>query len=328
MIQGYDKKGDPFDINYVFKLGAPSIQFTSKGIDPACSVTIPIIGGSVKTTEIDEPINSNVYSILVSEIPLATANGTVGASRNPQDSDKPFIFPSSNTTGVVTLNLGVADAPIVVDILIADVDKSKRIGWIDNQKDNLGGKIKTYLKDPHSGGSIRWDLAQANNNLPPRNETSLVPKLFRFAIQAATRSKEADTILSLFIQTDTTQRGQEKELQSHWSAKWSDYGVPPIPSSESYTASVIFNNEMILGLMGKSSKEFTIKKAPSQPTGGLKLTVLTHKSFHIKGENTIDTYYHATRSSVNESLDDESKALHITLGQHVRIYLLYSLIGY
>lgn len=327
--QGYDKYGNPYDVNYDFELGAPSIQFTSKGDDPTCSVTIPITGGSVKTPAVTMAISPDVYSIFVAEIPLASATGTVGAPRDPQDSDKPFTFSSPNTTGVVTLNLGVAGASIVVSILTANVDKSKHVGWIDNQKGDLSAQIETYLKDPHTGGSIRWDLASANNHLPSQANdaaTSLVPKLFYFTIYAT--DANSDSILSLFIQTDATKYGEEKAIFSLWTAQWTKYGVPPIPSS--YTASVIFNNGTIASLMDQSAEAqgCAIKASPTQPKSGLEVTVQTHKSYNISKENVIKAYYHASRSGVQLNFDDESSALHITIDQSVRIDVLYSPIGY
>lgn len=65
-------------------------------------------------------------SILVLEIPLATANDTVGASRDPQGSDNlllyhpPILLASSLSTSV--------------SILTGDGDKSKLLSWIDAKR--------------------------------------------------------------------------------------------------------------------------------------------------------------------------------------------------
>ena len=53
-----------------------------------------------------------------------------------------------------------------------------------------------------------------------------------------------------------------------------------------------------------------IKPAPVQPTSGLKLTLLIHKSYNISGQNVIEERYHASRSAVQVNLDNESNALH------------------
>ena len=70
-----------------------------------------------------------------------------------------------------------------------------------------------------------------------------------------------------------------------------------------------------------------IKPAPVQPTSGLKLTLI-HKSYNISGQNVIEERNHANRSAVQVNLDNESNALHVTLSQKVRTYVLYSTIGY
>ena len=313
----HDDEGNPYTAYYVFKLGAPLIQFASNGIHPLCSVNIPIIGGTVKGhNEKIFNIGPDVYTLLISSIPLASANGTVGAERNPQDSDKPFIFTSPSTTGLVTLNLGTAADNIAVDFQIVPEGpgRPEHVFPIDDDKWNLAEKIKTQLRDPHIGGKITWDLVYINNNLPYNADDSLVPKSFRFAIYAP--DNRAESILSLFIQTDDFQYGKVKSLQASWIDQWDQYKVSPIASP--YTASVIFNNRLIISLMNKSVREITIQKSPDQPTGGgLKLTVLTHKRYYIEGKKNIAMYLQVTRSTVDEKLDDESNALHITVGQNV-----------
>ena len=292
-------------------------------------------------------INPGVYILILSAIPLATANGTVGAHRNPQDSDQPFIFTSPSTTGIVTLNLDAADT-ITVEIKTeryADgQDRPEPVFLINDNSTLLAEKIKTHLRDPKLGGKITWDLGHINNNLPSSDadnslgskprfiheskivqnqkssssnaDNSLVPKSFHFAVYISENKRE--TFLSLFIQTDNAQYGRKKALQATWTRQWKEkYNVLPIPSP--YTASVIFNNRMITSLMNKSAKEMTIKKSPDQPAGGgIKLTVLTHKRYYIESVYNRTTYHWKTCSKVNENLDEEDKALHITIGQNVR----------
>ncbi|KAF8817288.1 hypothetical protein BYT27DRAFT_7153443 [Phlegmacium glaucopus] len=314
----HDDEGKRYTAYYNFKLGAPLIQFTSNGIDPSCSVKIPITGGTVKgKNEKIFTINPDVYTLLVSAVPLASANGTVGAERNPKDSDQPFIFSSPATTGIVTLNLGTAADTITVELQIVPEGPGhpEHVFLIDDEKGNLADRIKTQLRDPHIGGKITWDLGHVNNNLPSNNaDNSLVPKSFRFAVYAA--DNKAETVLSLFIQTDDSLYGQIKVLQEDWISQWiKKYQVSPIAST--YTASIIFNNRTITSLMNKSVQGMTIQKSPDQPTGdGLKLTVRTHKKYIIEGKDNITRSFREIRSKVNENLDDEEKALHITIGQN------------
>ena len=317
----HDDDGNPYTAYYLFKLGAPLIQFTSNGIDPFCSVNIPIIGGTVKGVNGKiSTINPDIYTVLVSAIPLASANGTVGAERNPQESDQPFIFSTPNTTGIVTLNLGTAADTIAVKIQIVPEDPGcpEHVFLIDDEKWGLAEKIKTQLRDPQIGGKITWDIGFINNDLPSSNTgDSLVPKSFRFAIYASDNKTESETVLSLFIQTDDTQYGKINTLQADWMAQWDEnYKVSPIASL--YTASVIFNNRMIIDFMDKSVQEMTIQKCPDQPIGGgLKLTVLTDQIYYIDGMKNSELYHKEARWVVWTNLDEEPNALHITVGQNV-----------
>ena len=329
-----DDEGNQYIIDYDFKLGAPdSLQFTSNSIDPSCSVNIPIIGGKVTKKGKEFTVNPDIYTLLVSGIPLASANGTVGAQRNPQHSDKAFTFSSPNTTGVVTLNLGTAARAVKVDLQIAPevTNGPKHVFLIDNEQGNLGKKVEIHLQDPHIGGKITWDFGHINNNLKPDNpklnnpklDNPLIPKSFRFAIYA---SDKAETVLSLFIQTDGSQKveyGRNKQLQAGWIEQWDvKYNVSPIASP--YSASVIFNNRLIIGFIENNSTNMTIKKSSDQPTtGGFKFTVLTHKKYHVDGKDEKSLYSKDYRSKVDEDLDDESKALHITIGQNVRRYAIH-----
>ena len=315
----HDDDGNPYTAYYLFKLGAPLIQFTSNGIDPFCSVNIPIIGGTVKGENGKIfTINPDIYTLIVSAIPLASANGTVGAERNPQDSDQPFIFSTPNTTGIVTVNIGTTADTIAVKIQIAPEDPGcpEHVFLIDDEKWGLAEKIKTQLRDPQIGGRIIWDLVYINNDFHSDNaDNSLIPKSFRFAIYASDNKME--TVLSLFIQTDDTQYGKIEALQADWIAQWDEkYKVTPIASP--YTTSVIFNNRIIISFMDKSVQEMTIQKCPDQPTGGgLKLTVLTDQIYYIDGMKNSELYHKEARWVVWTNLDEEPNALHITVGQNV-----------
>lgn len=119
-----------------------------------------------------------------------------------------------------------------------------------------------------------------------------------------------------------------KALQADWIVQWDEkYKASPIASP--YTASVIFNSRLIINFMNKSVQGMTIQKSPDQPTGGgLRLTVLTDQFYVIEGMLNKELYHQECRTTVDEYLDDESNALHITLGQTVRRYAIYSHIGY
>lgn len=257
------------------------------------------------------PISPGAYSVLVSEIPLGTANGTVDAARNPQDADKSFQFPSDkDTTGVVTLRLGTTATAITVDIKV--LDKSKQNVWMKSAF--LQTAIRTALLDPSVGGSITWDIGHVTSKVAGSN--SLSPKSFQFATYSKKDDLTSESILSLFIQTDTSRHGTVGEqLQANWLTQWwTTYGVPPIP--ESYTASVIFNSDMLIGLMTKSTGMTFVRSSDEE--SGLKLTVKTGETFYVEKEDHESGTVWNRHSEIKVNLDEEGKALRIAFDQKVR----------
>ncbi|KIL60137.1 hypothetical protein M378DRAFT_952949 [Amanita muscaria Koide BX008] len=310
--------GERYTVDYVFKLGPPLIQFKDSAMVPACQLEIPVTGGLVKVPQkkIEQTIGAGRYRLVISGIALASVNCTEGASRDPKLGCEPFVFNSADTTGAVTLDLDTSASKDWLKVELKGPNDDQ-YPFIDEELGPLEKNILTFLETPPH--SIHWDLARVNNSFPSNGGTQFVPKRFRFAVYSPTASSPY-TILSLFIHIDgRVHGGVEDRLQQNWTAKWSkdNYDVPPIPHP--YTASVIFNNEVInelveSSLYSKGLKFEEVEKTPGD-TWGLKWKILTGKKFEIveSTETRDNILYSIEGASVD--LDKEAKALFMTLGQ-------------
>lgn len=197
--------------------------------------------------------------------------------------------------------------------------KGSGLWQIDDEIGNLREKILTFFKTPPR--SIYWDLAPVHN-YEPSSPTSklLVPKSFRFAGFGARGA--SDSGLSIFIHLEGGDHGgEEDEVQSHWTSQWSKYKVPPIP--QSYTASIIFNNEWIKSLAEKAIEvkgmEIEVVPKTDKDTWGLKWMIKTGKKFKIdKLFVTHDETLYRIEKAVEVDLDEEGHRLSMTIGQNVR----------
>ncbi|KAM6497702.1 hypothetical protein JOM56_005650 [Amanita muscaria] len=320
--------GQRYTVDYVFKLGPPLIQFKGSAMVPACRLEIPVTGGSVKVLETggQSSINAYRYRLVLSGISLGTVNGTKGASRDPKPSRDPFVFNSSDTTGAVTLDLVTSASKDWLKVELEGPDDDS-FPLIDGQLGNLEKEILDFFRS--SSDKIHWDLAQVNNNkLTSNRSTQLVPERFRFATYSPAEADSTYTILSLFIHiVGHPHRGTGDELQSHWTAKWSknpaNYGVPPIPdsNSEKYTASVIFDNTWIQDLVkdsgGTGVMEIEEVEKTKNDTWGLKWKVLTGKKFEMKEiYETEDKTLYRIYNAVSLDLDKDPHVLYMTIGQN------------
>ena len=261
-------------------------------------------------------ITSGVYSINLAGVALASVEGNKG-SRPLKSSTEPFVFTSPDTTGVVTLDL---NTPAKENSLMVQLMGSKNdTALIDSNFGNLNEKILLFFQS----SAVHWDLARVNNSLPSKGTTQLVPKNFRFATYSPSEKKPY-SVLSIFIHVnDGLHGGKEDNLQSHWTAQWSNSKVPPIP--DSYTASVIFNNALVKDEVEKSLKKegMRIEEIPrtTNDKWSLKWKILTHKKYEVAEVHTTAAVWpHSTFNVDAVSLDLDSRAtgLFMSIGQNVR----------
>lgn len=326
VVTAITEDGDQYNINYVFKLGPPLIQFASTGYNATCSLTMPVDGGFVKTPTKEWAINAGVYSIVISGISLATVDGSEGSTRIPLSQEKPFVFPTTGpATGVVTLDLKTSAASIVVKVLVSPNPEPPHVKIIDAQLGNLQQKILEFFQDPKTATSIRYDLARVNSSKPPEGSTVLVPKSFKFAIYAS--EEHPQTVLSLFIQTDDVQHG-EQYVQVGWLEQWLvRYKVPPIPSTHS--ASIVFNNRLMYDSMIRpaiAKRSFEVERitmVDNKPVEGIQMKLRTHMKVHRDQVQNPpgaqqDGVVYETTGTIDVDVDQDPNRLLITLSQHVR----------
>ena len=91
----------------LFKLGASLIHFTSNGIDPSCSLNIPIIGGTVKGEKGKIfAINPDVYTLLISAIPLASAKARLALNAIRKIATNPsFLHPPTQLASLLSTSV-------------------------------------------------------------------------------------------------------------------------------------------------------------------------------------------------------------------------------
>ncbi|GJJ09110.1 hypothetical protein Clacol_003332 [Clathrus columnatus] len=246
-----DETGDDHNIDYTFEFGPPSITFLETDKGAMCSLTIPVMGGkAIKDGNQDkaQDIGTNVYTITLNNLLLATAKGGVTddevSSENPTPYDKPFVFStSSEESGIVFIDFEASDKDLAVDITFTGPDVCKlndtdpnckgRSPLVDSHKELISGGIKHELLTTYK--HVIYELARTNNK-KPSGGIKLVPKSFMFASFVP---DDGETILSLFIQTRDTNNGIQSRLNSNWNVLWgTTLGCPPIPSGS--TASGLY----------------------------------------------------------------------------------------
>lgn len=295
----------------------------------ACRLDIPVIGGSitVKYKGEDYTIPSGRYRLLLSGVALASVEGTMGAIRDPKSSDHPFIFHSSNKSGLVTLDLATSAKENRLQVEIIDLGPGQEIPYLEEDMlPRISTKVLAHLKQTDS---IQWDIAQVNNTRPPSGSTVLVPERFRFACYAPTTGSY--TILSIFIHFNGGYGGTGHALQEQWTTQWSGarYGVPPIPDSKElpgpYTASIIFNNSWMKDLVRKTAERagMKIEEVPRKRDNSwaVKWKILTRKKYKVAkteatGAQWPYSFYKVWPAEVD--LDAESsEPFYLTIGQNV-----------
>ena len=278
-VDGTDEDtAEDYTINYDFNLAAPTITFHPTRTTPVCDLTVPIIGGTAKksTQTNSVTIKSGIYTLQINTLELKTMKG----GDDPDDStsaDKPFEFKDDTTKdGVVVIDLPTSKN---LTIQIDKVSETDKVLLIDNHKDKIVDALKTKLHSSADYNSIRLELARINASKPPVGSVQLVPKCFMFAAYYPSKD-DLETVLSLFIQTEDSNNGQQEDLSDYWISHWKvNLQCSPIPSGQ--TTSIIFNKDLIYRKMIEPSlKAQNFSSKLVDLLGNLKLSVSTGLKVH------------------------------------------------
>ena len=225
---GYDEDLNPYTIKFQFDLGPPLVTFVGTGVTPSCTLTLPVNGGHSETSKGQQPIPSGSYKFKLLNLEMAT---TSGSASEKIPSNKPFVFPSEDSTpAAVTIDFHTSEQRVAKLLLHEGAPVNK---YVEAHRGRLEGKAFSYFTDPAEVSSIQYQLATVGGNPSPDGSLVLHPTSFRFAVYHS--EKYPRTILSLHPDQGGTQRRDARRSSAelagemHRREELSDPAYPRLP---------------------------------------------------------------------------------------------------
>ena len=194
----------------------------------------------------DYTVPANVYTLILGNLRLAVAKGHWDS--NTKHHDDLFVFHDDTKEGCVVIDLPTSkNFTVDIDYL----SNASPIPVIDYHIPDMVRSIKGLFRSDGVYHNIRYEIARVKSAAPD-GAYELQPKSFLFdAFLPSDNPKQGDVgVLSLFIQTRDTHRGQGEDLFTAWENQWRvTLKCSPIPLNE--TASIIFSKEMLYESMIK-----------------------------------------------------------------------------
>lgn len=284
---GYDRRTDTeYTTEFDLTFGAPQLQFNGQAQQPCCSLTMPLLGGTMQDTDSDGSvgkkieIEGNLLRIKINGIPLGSVRGTamsenMGELPKVESGTETIHFSNSRTEEAhVTL-----DFPLDGDMLkvTCESDLSEEELKKNKAYKKMGGSefqdaLTAFFCDKKKVNAISYTLASLNNKSPPVGSRDLVPTCFQMATFSSVLYP--NTTLSLFIETENgAKAGQKRNLQTGWAGQWVDNENAPVPPF--FTASIILSASLAYKAMlkpGFDSAGWSTEPTSNESGLGLKAT--------------------------------------------------------